>query len=178
MLIELTDSNGAPIQIGNDDVALDPANGTFNISLIAPNIPSGVYDVQIIMVFASPDGNGLFYDWLKNDPPGFSMGIISDYLVRTESPQAIVEMDNQITFTATVSDVQDTETGLAGVSVEYIFVDYGGANTSLGSSITDAEGNATFDWTPSGLTPGFYTVRMQVADDGVVSTLNPVIHGG
>ena len=172
MLIELTDSNGAPIQIGNDDVALDPANGTFNISLIAPNIPSGVYDVQIIMVFASPDGNGLFYSWLENDPPDFSMGIISDYLVRTESPQAIIEMDNQITFTATVSDVQDTDTGLAGVSVEYIF-DFGGANTSLGSSITDAEGNATFDWTPSGLTPGFYTVRMQVADDGVVSTLNP-----
>ena len=124
------------------------------------------------MGFASPDGNGLFYNWLENDPPDFSMGIISDYLVRTESPQAIVEMDNQITFTATVSDVQDTETGLAGVSVEYIF-DYGGANTSLGSSITDAEGNATFDWTPSGLTPGFYTVRMQVADDGAVSTLNP-----
>ena len=172
MSIELTDSNGAPIQIGNQDVALDPTNGTFNISLIAPNVPSGVYDVQIILNFVSPDGNGLYYNWLENDPEGFSMGIISDYLVRTESPQAIVEMDNQITFTATVSDVQDTETGLAGVSVEYIF-DYGGANTSIGSAITDAEGNATFDWTPSLLSPGFYTVRMEVADDSVVSTLNP-----
>ena len=165
MLIELTDSNGAPIQIGNDDVALDPANGTFNISLIAPNIPSGVYDVQIIMVFASPDGNGLFYDWLENDPPGFSMGIISDYLVRTESPQAIVEMDNQITFTATVSDVQDTETGLAGVSVNTSLI-MEAPTQALALVLPMRKEMLLFDWTPSGLTPGFYTVRMQVADDG------------
>ena len=70
---------------------------------------------------------------------------------------------NQILFNTSVFDVAD-KSNVSGVSVEYIW-DYGNSNQSLGTAVTDAEGNASFTWVTSSIAPGDYVLQMLVADD-------------
>ena len=53
---------------------------------------------------------------------------------------------------------------VSGATVEFIF-DYGGSNTSIGTVISDAEGNATLQWTATDIGPGYYDLQILVADD-------------
>ena len=80
-----------------------------------------------------------------------------------ERPAAIVEMNDTVDFTAKITDVADGS-NITGASVDYIW-DYGKSNASLGTVSSDAEGNATFSFTPSGIAPGYYDVNIVVQDD-------------
>ena len=66
-------------------------------------------------------------------------------------------------MTVRVSDIADNS-NVTGSVVSYI-MDYGGANISIGSATSGSDGNATLTWTVSGIDPGQYILRMEVADD-------------
>ena len=79
-------------------------------------------------------------------------GIITEVVVEAERSAYIVEMNDTISFTAKITDVADNS-NITGAGVDYIW-DYGNTNQSLGIAASNTEGNATFDFTPSGISPG------------------------
>ena len=90
-------------------------------------------------------------------------GIITEVVVEAERSAYIVEMNDTISFTAKITDVADNS-NITGAGVDYIW-DYGNTNQSLGIAASNSEGNATFDFTPSGISPGFYDLAIVVQDD-------------
>ena len=75
----------------------------------------------------------------------------------------VAEINTTVEVVVKVSDIADNS-NVSGSTVDYI-VDYGGANISIGSAVTGADGNATLTWLVTGVDPGRYVLRMQVADD-------------
>ena len=72
-------------------------------------------------------------------------------------------MNSSVELTVRVADIADNS-NVSGSTVDYI-MDYGGANISIGSAVSGADGNATLFWTVSGVDPGQYVLRMEVQDD-------------
>ena len=91
------------------------------------------------------------------------VGIESEFVVTPERDSLIVEVNQALDFNAKISDVADMS-NVTGATVEYIF-DYGGANTSMGTDVSDAQGNSTLQWTATGIAPGYYDVLVIVYDD-------------
>lgn len=167
------------VSMGTDDGPIDLASsrlntttGAFNISITMPtNFASGAYELALDLDFFSeaPLG-GSYYAYvdtaLPPAPPTLIStlgGIVTEVVVASERPAFIVEMNDTVDFTAKITDVADNS-NLTGISVEYIW-DYGGANTSLGSTTSDTDGNATLQFSPNGIAPGYYDVAIVVQDD-------------
>jgi transglutaminase-like putative cysteine protease len=155
--------------------ALNNSTGTYNISISAPNnFPSGVYDLEVMSDFTSvsQDG-GAYFDWVPTavppalpQMPSTTWGIESDAVLAPAegTPDNIIAvMNSNVEFKVRVSDVADNS-NVSGAQVNYI-MDYGGANISIGNAVSAADGNATFTWNVSGVDPGLYVLRMEVADD-------------
>ena len=159
-----------PVDIAQS--SLNNSTGAFNIPITMPTyLPSGAYDFVLEFDFESqaPVG-GAYYSYLDTSmppsPPALISvlgGIESEVVVTAERPNYIVEMNDTIDFVAKITDVADGS-NITGASVEYIW-DYGNANITLGTVSSDADGNATFQFTPSGLAPGYYDLLVIVRDD-------------
>ena len=151
---------------------LNNTTGAFNISITMPeNLPSDAYELVMNLDFESqaPAG-GAYYTFVDTATPpspptmiSLLGGIESEFVVQSERDRFIVEMNDTLDLTAKVTDVADGS-NITGANVEYIW-DYGKTNQSLGTISSDAEGNATFAFTPSGISPGYYDVMMVVQDD-------------
>ena len=166
----MLDADGFPIDLANG--MLDNATGAFNLSVVMPTtLPSNGYQVNVDFNFEAmaPPG-GSYYRLVDtstppNPPvlPSLTIGIESEFLVEEERSVIEFVSGDQVLFNTTVFDVAD-KSNVSGVTVEYIW-DYGNTNQSLGTAVTDAEGNATFTWATSTLAPGDYVLQMLVADD-------------
>ncbi|MED5290595.1 MAG: hypothetical protein VX778_00060, partial [Candidatus Thermoplasmatota archaeon] len=166
----MLDADGFPIDLANG--MLDNATGAFNLSVVMPTtLPSNGYQVNVDFNFEAmaPPG-GSYYRLVDtstppNPPvlPSLTIGIESEFLVEEERSVIEFVSGDQVLFNTTVFDVAD-KSNVSGVTVEYIW-DYGNTNQSLGTAVTDAEGNATFTWATSTLAPGDYVLQMLFADD-------------
>jgi len=162
-----------PIDLGN--AVLNNTTGTYNITIVAPlNLPSGVYDIEIMADFDTPaQPGGAYFQWVDSavppalpQMPSTTWGIESDVILSVPEgmpSDVIAVMNSTIEIRAWVGDIADNS-NVSGAQVDYI-LDYGGANISIGSASSAADGNATLMWTVSGVDPGQYIVRMQVLDD-------------
>ena len=187
---DITDSVHGTAVLGNDSVIMiqmitpegivDLANGvlnnttgTYNISITAPDIlPSSVYDIEVITDFDSlaPVG-GAYFIWVDTATPpsppqipSTTWGIESEVVLTTPpGSDVIAVMNSSVDLTVRVGDVTDNS-NVSGSQVNYI-LDYGGANISIGSATSAADGNATLTWLVSGVDPGQYVLRMEVLDD-------------
>ena len=168
--MSLLDSEGFPFDLANG--MLDNTTGEFNLTVVMPTtLPSNGYEVFVDFNFeAMAPENGSFYRLVDssvppNPPtlPTVTVGIESEFLVEEELSSMEFVSGNQILFNTSVFDVAD-KSNVSGVSVEYIW-DYGNSNQSLGTAVTDAEGNASFTWVTSSIAPGDYVLQMLVADD-------------
>ena len=159
-----------PIDIAQS--TLNNSTGTFDIPIRMPtNLPSDAYEFVVDFDFLTqaPVG-GAFYTFVDTSlppaPPTLIStlgGIITEVVVEAERPAYIVEMNDTVSFNAKITDIADNS-NISGASVDYIW-DYGKTNQSLGTATTDAEGNATFAFTPSAIAPGYYDVGIVVQDD-------------
>ena len=189
---DLTDAVHGTAILGNDSILmaqlitpfgiadlgsgmLNNSTGTYNITINAPtNFPSGVYDIEIMTDFTtvSQDG-GPYFEWVDTavppalpQIPSTTWGIESEVVLSPpdDLPADVVAvMGSNVDLLVKVSDVADNS-NISGSQVDYI-LDYGGANISLGSAVSDADGNATFSWLVTGVDPGSYVLRMEVLDD-------------
>ena len=167
--MSLLDSEGFPFDLANG--MLDNTTGEFNLTVNPTTLPSNGYEVFVDFNFeAMAPENGSFYRLVDssvppNPPtlPTVTVGIESEFLVEEELSSMEFVSGNQILFNTSVFDVAD-KSNVSGVSVEYIW-DYGNSNQSLGTAVTDAEGNASFTWVTSSIAPGDYVLQMLVADD-------------
>ena len=154
---------------------LNNSTGTYNISINAPtNFPSGVYDIEIMTDFTSvSQEGGPYFEWVDTavppalpQIPSTTWGIESEVVLSSPDEMAadiIAVMDSNVELMVKVSDVADNS-NVSGSQVNYI-LDYGGANISIGSAVSDADGNATLTWLVTGVDPGSYVLRMEVLDD-------------
>ena len=166
----MLDAEGFPIDLANG--MLDNATGKFNLTVVMPTIlPSDGYEVVIDFNFESmaPAG-GAYYRVVDtstppNPPvlPSVTIGIESEFLVEEELSVIEFVSGESVVFNTSVSDIADNS-NISDVTVDYIW-DYGNTNVSLGTAVTDANGNATFTWSSSNVAPGQYTLQMFVADD-------------
>ena len=152
---------------------LNNTTGAYNITITAPTfLPSGVYDVEVITDFDSlAKPGGPYYQWVDNavppalpQIPSTTWGIESEVVLQTPPGADVVAvMNSSVDFTVRVGDVADNS-NVSGAAVNFI-IDYGGANLSIGSAASGADGNATLSWTVAGVEPGQYVLRMEVLDD-------------
>ena len=155
---------------------LNNTTGKYNFSITVPtNIPSGVYDVEVFADFDSPaQPGGAYFEWVDAAmPPAMpatpsdTMGVESEVKLVVgpggPPPAIIVAMNSTADLTVWVGDIADNS-NVSGANVDYI-LDYGGANISLGNAAAGADGNATLQWLVTGIAPGDYVLRMEVADD-------------
>ena len=152
---------------------LNNTTGSYNISITAPTVvPSGVYDIEILTDFASVGPtDGPYYTWIDSAVPpaqpaipSTTWGIESEVKLQPlPGADIVAEINTTVEVVVKVSDIADNS-NVSGSTVDYI-VDYGGANISIGSAVTGADGNATLTWLVTGVDPGRYVLRMQVADD-------------
>ena len=160
---------------GPIDVAqstLNNTTGAFDIPITMPtNLRSDAYEFVVDFDFLTqaPPG-GAYYAFVDSAVPPAPPtqistlgGIVTEVVVEAERGAYIVEMNDTVSFTAKVTDIADSS-NISGIGVDYIW-DYGNSNQSLGTVTTDGEGNATFDFTPSGIAPGYYDVGIVVQDD-------------
>ena len=169
ILVSLETDEG-PIDIATS--SLNNSTGAFDIPITMPNfLPSGAYNLVLdfdFMTLAPPGGAYYAYvdSALPPAPPTLIStlgGIVTDVVVEAERGAYIVEMNDTIDWTAKITDLADSS-NISGAAVEYIW-DYGNTNQSLGTVTSDADGNATFSYTPSGIAPGHYDVLIVVQDD-------------
>ncbi|MGB1659602.1 MAG: hypothetical protein ACPHHS_03815, partial [Candidatus Poseidoniaceae archaeon] len=166
----LLDADGFPIDLANG--MLDNATGEFNLTVVMPTtLPSNGYEVAVDFNFEAmaPPG-GAFYRVVDsstppNPPtlPSVTVGIESEFLLEEELSAIEFVSGDQVTFNTTVYDVAD-KSNLSGITVEYIW-DFGNSNQTIGTAVTDAEGNASFTWATASLAPGDYILQMLVVDD-------------
>ena len=166
----MLDADGFPIDLANGMV--DNATGAFNLTVVMPTtLPSNGYQVNVNFDFEAmaPPG-GSYYRVVDtatppNPPtlPSLTIGIESEFLVEEEQSAIEFVSGDQVLFNTSVFDIAD-RSNISGVTVEYIW-DFGNSNQSLGTAVTDAEGNASFSWATSSLAPGDYVLQMLVADD-------------
>ena len=175
-LVLLTDEGPVDLALGQ----LDNATGEFNLTAIMPtNLPSGVYTIEVAADFLSlaPPG-GAYYTWVDTatppSPPNsitIEVGIESEVVIQPEQESLLILSGDTIDLRAKIMDIADMS-NVSGSTVEFIF-DYGRANTSIGTVTSDAEGNATLQWTASDIAPGYYDLQVLVADD----TSAPLVAG-
>ena len=159
-----------PIDIAQS--TLNNSTGAFDIPIRMPmNLRSDAYEFILDFDFVSqaPAG-GAYYAFVDTSVPPAPPaqistlgGIITEVVVEAERSSYIVEMNNTVSFTAKITDIADNS-NISGASVDYVW-DYGKSNQSLGTVVSNGEGNSTFDFTPSGIAPGFYDVGIVVQDD-------------
>ena len=166
----LITTEGLPFDLANG--MLNNSTGEFNLSVVMPtNLPSNAYFAAINFDFESMAPLGGAYFRLVDtsvppNPPTFpslEVGIESEFVVKSERNPINFVSGDEITINATVLDVAD-QSNVSGVTVQYIW-DFGNSNQSIGTALTDAEGNASFTWTTSNIAPGDYTLQLLVADD-------------
>tara|TARA_B100001093_G_scaffold265270_1_gene253660 strand:+ start:51789 stop:60722 length:8934 start_codon:yes stop_codon:yes gene_type:complete len=163
-------ADGQPIDLAQGFV--NNSTSAFNISFTVPTTsPSNVYEFLLNMDFDSmaPEG-GAYYRLVDSSIPPANpvlpttlVGFESEFVVTSPRDSAIVELNQTVEFNATITDVADSS-NISGTSVEFIF-DWGNTNVSLGTASSDADGLAIFEWTPTGIAPGYYDVLMLVNDD-------------
>ncbi|DAC22767.1 MAG TPA: hypothetical protein D7H91_01965, partial [Candidatus Poseidoniales archaeon] len=159
-----------PIDIAQS--SLNNSTGAFDIPIVMPNnLPSDAYEFVVDFDFLTqaPVG-GAYYTFVDSalppaPPTQISTlgGIVTEVVVEAERSAYIVEMNDTISFNAKITDIADNS-NISGASVDYIW-DYGNTNQTLGTAITDAEGNATLPFTPSSIAPGYYDLGIVVQDD-------------
>ena len=108
---------------------------------------------------------GLTADTLSQPAiPSTTWGIESEVKLQPlPGADIVAEINTTVEVVVKFLDIADNS-NVSGSTVDYI-VDYGGANISIGSAVTGADGNATLTWLVTGVDPGRYVLRMQVADD-------------
>ena len=166
----LVTSDGLPVDLASG--MLNNSTGEFNLSVVMPtNLPSNTYFAAMIFDFdaMAPDG-GAYYRLVDssvppNPPtlPGLNIGIESEFVVKSDRNPINFVAGEEVALNATVFDVAD-QSNISGVTVQYIW-DFGNTNQSIGTAVTDAEGNASFTWLTSNLAPGDYVLQILVADD-------------
>ena len=167
-----------PIDIAQ--ATLNNTTGAFDIPITMPTfLPSNAYDFVVDFDFETqaPVG-GAYYTYVDSSQPPAPPtlistlgGIVTEVAVEAERSAYIVQMNDTVSFTAKITDVADNS-NVSGASVDYIW-DYGNTNQSLGTVSSDADGNATLPFTPSGIAPGYYDVGIVVQDD-----LSAVLNAG
>ena len=174
-------NNGSALSIlmataeGPVDLAIGSLNtttGGFSFNVTAPTIfAGGVYEVQLLTDFLAfaPEG-GPYYQFVDpNGPQGppsgitLNWGIESEVIVTPELESIQVLIGDTIDLRARITDIADGS-DLEGATVEW-FLDWNGANTSLGTAQTLVDGNASIQWTANSLGPGYYDIGVVVADD-------------
>jgi len=152
-----------PIPLGSTQ--LNNTTGEFNLSVAIPpsGLPSGTCDVELLVDFgmAAPPG-GAYYSFLGEFLPSVSIGVESEAVLTVANVTNAAIINDTIDMVIHVSDIADNS-NITGVSVDYIF-DFGNSNTSIGTAVTDPEGNATLSWLVAGFEPGAYTVRYEMAN--------------
>lgn len=151
---------------------LNNSTGAFDIPIVMPtDLGSGVYELALTFDFLSlaPEG-GAYYAYVDPAQPpspptliSIDAGLVTEVVVEAERPAYIVEMNSTVDFTAKVTDIADGA-NVSSASVDFIW-DYGNSNVTLATVSSDAEGNATHTFTPSGIAPGFYDLAIVVQDD-------------
>ncbi|MEC9194527.1 MAG: DUF4129 domain-containing protein [Candidatus Thermoplasmatota archaeon] len=167
-------------------VSLFTEQGPIDVAQATLNNTTGAFDIPITMPTTLRSDAYEFvvdFDFLTQAPPGGAYyafvdsavppapptqisqlgGIITEVVVEAERSAYIVEMNDTISLTAKITDVADNS-NISGAGVDYIW-DYGNTNQSLGIVASNSEGNATFDFTPSGIAPGYYDLAIVVQDD-------------
>ena len=161
---------GMPIDLAQG--FLNNTTGSFLLNFTVPTTsPSDSYEFILNMDFdtLAPPG-GAYFRFVDNTIPPATpvlpstlVGIESEFVVAPERDSLIVEVNQALDFNAKISDVADMS-NVTGATVEYIF-DYGGANISMGTDVSDAQGNSTLQWTATSIAPGYYDVLVVVYDD-------------
>ena len=167
-LVLLTEEGPIDLALGQ----LDNTTGEFNLTAKMPTtLPSGVYTLELAADFLSlaPPG-GAYYTWVDTATPpsppssiSIEIGIESEVVIVPEQEQMLILSGDTMDLRAKIFDIADMS-NVSGATVEFIF-DYGGSNTSIGTVISDAEGNATLQWTATDIGPGYYDLQILVADD-------------
>ena len=171
IIAQLVTPEGLVFDLANG--MLNNTTGSYNLSITAPTvIPSGVYDVEVLVDFDSvAQPGGPYYIWVDSSTPpsppsvpSTTWGIESEVRLDAQpSIDLIAQINGTAELTVKVTDIADGS-NVTGSTVNYI-MDYGGSNVSIGSATSGADGNATFSWTVTGFDPGQYVLRMEVADD-------------
>ena len=174
-------NNGSALSIlmGTEEGPVDLAIGTlntttgdFSFNVTAPTtFPGGVYEVQLLADFLAlaPEGGPYFQFVDPNGPQGppsgisLNWGIESEVIVTPELEGIELLIGDTIDLRAHITDITDGS-DIEDATVEW-FLDWNGANTSLGTAQTLADGNASLQWTATGLGPGYYDIGVVVADD-------------
>jgi hypothetical protein len=161
---------GMPIDLAQG--FLNNTTSSFLLNFTVPTTsPSDSYEFILNMDFdtLAPPG-GAYFRFVDNTLPPATpvlpstlVGIESEFVVAPERDSLIVEVNQALDFNAKISDVADMS-NVTGATVEYIF-DYGGANISMGTDVSDAQGNSTLQWTATSIAPGYYDVLVVVYDD-------------
>ena len=145
---------------------VDESSGAYNISFEIPQgVPSGVYELHVTLSFSgNPPEGGSYYN--AGDPTIIDLGVQTEFVVETEPQSAIVTAGEELLLQTTVTDVEDPDVALPGVSLDLYF-DWGGPlQTILQSGTTNSEGQFSFDpIVPSTAPPGFYDIRVHAPDD-------------
>ncbi|MEC8998576.1 MAG: transglutaminase domain-containing protein, partial [Candidatus Thermoplasmatota archaeon] len=145
---------------------VDEATGAYNLSFEIPQgIPSGVYEIDVTLSFSgNPPEGGSYYN--AGDPTTISLGVQTEFVVETDPQSSIVTAGEELLLQSTVTDVEDPNAELSGVSLDLYF-DWGGPlQTILQSGTTNSGGIVSFDpIVPSTAPPGYYDIRVHAADD-------------
>ena len=170
LTLTMLNTEGQPFDLAQG--FLNNTTGSFNLSFTAPSTsPSNAYEVILGMDFDSmaPAG-GAYYRFVDTavppatpNLPSTLVGIESEFVVEPERESAIVEMTQSVDFNAKITDLAD-KSNVSDATVEFIF-DWGNTNISMGTATSDQEGNATLQWTATGISPGYYDVLVVVYDD-------------
>jgi len=164
-----------PTFIPMGTVAVNSTTGQYNISFTMPtNFPGGIWGISVSADFAAgaPPG-GAYYR--LDVPHQLDIGTESEAALHLNATSVLVEVNNQLTLEVDVKDVaafysmpppgQEGLSNISNVAVEF-FWDANGANTSLGSFVTNLNGRATLSWTvPLSQEPGYYDVWAVMYDD-------------
>ena len=171
IIAQLVTSDGLVFDLANG--FLNNTTGSYNLTITAPTtLPSGVYDIEVLTDFDSvAQFGGPYYTWVDTSTPpsppqipSTTWGIESEVnLVGQPDIDIIAQINSSVDLTVRVSDIADNS-NVTGSVVSYI-MDYGGSNISIGSATSGSDGNATLTWTVSGVDPGQYILRMEVADE-------------
>jgi len=164
-----------PIMIPLGVVALNTTTGAYFLSFTMPtNMPGGAYDLTVMADFnANPPVGGPYY--IFEQPGQTIVGSESEAMLQLNQTNVLVEAGQQLQLEVDVKDIaayfsvppvgQEDAQNISGASVEF-FWDVNGANTSLGTGISNSNGRVTFTWNvPINTDPAYYDVYVVMYDD-------------
>ena len=104
---------------------VNETTGAYNLSFEIPQgVPSGVYEIDVTLSFSgNPPVGGSYYN--PGDPTTISVGVQTEFVVQTEPESTIVTAGEELILNSTVTDVEDPNAALSGVSLDLYF-DWGG----------------------------------------------------